>query len=229
MNDEQMVDVANEPFDAAYRERFDAAYRQNVWKGTESFSLGPAGLAPARDELGPALVSLVEELGVTAVLDIGCGDGVWMPDLPGYIGVDVSIAALEAARKRHPERDYRLYEGGPLPSMAPEPIEPDPDEDADPSAGLVICKHLFQHMNPSEGVLLLDRIKATGATWLLATTYSKGDNDISHNIDNIHKGYRPNLMDEPFSLGRSRKMFRFAHEGPQDAKAKGALGLWKIG
>lgn len=216
MTDEQATIEATievpEPFDAAYAARFDAVYRNNAWGGVESHSLGPNGVASARDDLAPLLVSLVGDYGIEAVLDVGCGDSVWTPDLPGYIGVDVSPAALAAARERHPDRDFRLYEGGDFPAV---------------EGGLVLCKHVLQHMSPADGVVLLDRIRATGAKWLLASTYPKGANDVQHAF-NGHNGYWPNLSEAPFSLGRPRKTFKVAHVGAQDVKHGGMLGLWKI-
>ena len=69
-------------------------YTENIWHGVESLS-GPGSGSAATRHVAPAIVSLVERYGITSVLDVGCGDGFWMPDLPGYIGLDVSPVAIE--------------------------------------------------------------------------------------------------------------------------------------
>jgi 23S rRNA (guanine745-N1)-methyltransferase len=40
-----------------------------------------------------------------AVLDVGCGDGYWLSsiDAPERVGIDISVPAIEAAAKRHPD------------------------------------------------------------------------------------------------------------------------------
>ncbi|HEV2721790.1 MAG TPA: methyltransferase domain-containing protein, partial [Thermoanaerobaculia bacterium] len=41
----------------------------------------------------------------TAVLDVGCGDGYWLAtiDAPERVGIDISIPAIDAAARRHPD------------------------------------------------------------------------------------------------------------------------------
>jgi SAM-dependent methyltransferase len=200
-----------EPFDADYRERFDEVYRTNGWGGEESHSISSFGAQEAREDLAPILVEFAEQEDIESVLDIGCGDSVWQPDLPGYIGLDVSEEALAAASERHPERDFRLYTGGSL-----------------PRADLVIAKHVIQHMTPDDGVILMDRIKRSKPTWLLATTYSKGINEATHVIDGPG-GYWPDLTKAPFGLGRPDRAFRVAHGDEASQERGGYLGLWKLG
>lgn len=70
-------------------EVFDRIYRTNGWAGQESLS-GPGSGASATWRTAQAVQELVARLGARSVLDVGCGDCAWMPELPGYVGVDVS-------------------------------------------------------------------------------------------------------------------------------------------
>jgi len=199
-----------EPFDAAYRERFDEVYRGNLWNGTDTRSTGPGGGAEAKALVAPILMELVAKLGISSVLDVGCGEGLWMPDLPGYVGVDVSVEALSVAKAAHPGRDYRLYEGGPL-----------------PEAELVVCKHVLQHIDIDAGVVLLDRIRATGASWLVATSFTKGQN--SHDKIKRAGGYWPDLSAEPFALGRPSYVWGpSSRRWEKDEEHGGVLALWSL-
>lgn len=187
---------------------FDRIYRENLWDGGESRS----GLGSGTDGIGSLpdeIVALVGELGVESVLDVGCGDGFWMPDLPGYIGLDVSEVALDMARERHPDRDYRLDDGSGY-----------------PRADLVICRCVMQHMTPVEGVEMLIDIEASGARWLLATTYLNGDNHSMDRPIGEGGGYWANLQKDPFCMPEPRLVLE---DGRTDRMRKGCvLALWDL-
>lgn len=155
---------------------FDEIYRRNRWNGVESRS-GPGSGMHATRSLGRELSFIVALHEISSVLDVGCGDGYWMPDLPGYVGFDVSAVALELARARHPDREYT--------SVWPER-----------SFDLVIVRDVIQHLSLREGVALLDRVLGLSPRFVLASTYRGG-----LNID-IETGgaYTPDLQRPPFGL-----------------------------
>jgi SAM-dependent methyltransferase len=183
---------------------FDRIYRVNYWGGTESLS-GRGSGTEATKALTVDLLDLIAALDVTSVLDLGCGDGFWMPPLPGYIGVDVSAVALTSARARHPEREYRLDDGTPYPRRE-----------------LVIARHVMQHLSLAEGTRLLNRVRESGAQWLLATTYLMGSNrDIANG-----RVYWPDLRAQPFNLGDPVSLLE--DEGGAVVGLQCRLGLWPI-
>ena len=166
---------------------FDTIYKHNAWNGVESRS-GPGSGTAATEQVARELVALVAELGITSVLDAACGDGFWMPDLPGYLGIDVAPEAVRLARRNHPDRRYLNIDVRAL--RADEPGRPH---------DLVIFRDAMQHMPLSDGLAALDTIRAFGSRWLLASTYVGGEN-----VD-IEAGdcYWPDLEAEPFSLGQA--------------------------
>ena len=134
---------------------FSRIYATNAWNGVESRS-GPGSGAAATRKLAADIVALVDELGVRSVLDAACGDGYWMPDLPGYTGIDVAPEAIAIARRRHPERRYLVG------SLAMVRL---------PRADLVILRDALQHLSLRDGMAALAAVVESGPRWLLASTY----------------------------------------------------------
>jgi SAM-dependent methyltransferase len=162
--------------------------------------------------VAPAIAALVAEMGVTSVLDVACGDGYWMPDLPGYVGIDVAPEAIERARQRHPGREYRVG---------------DIRDGVAGTFGLVITRDAMQHLSLAAGVAVLEAIRATGTTWLLASSYVSG-----RNVD-IRDGeaYSPDLEQAPFSLGQPERMILdgYTYHDPDEVRdARKHLGLWRL-
>ena len=191
-------------------ERFDRVYRENLWNGRETYSGGPGSGDDKVRDMVPIIHRLVKTQGIGSVLDVGCGDGYWIPPLPDYIGLDVSSEAIAMARRRHPERDFRVYGGGPL-----------------PPADLVLCIHVLQHMTVQQGVQMVGRIRKTGARWLMATTFSEGENfDRPESGD--AGGYWPDLTSAPFDLGEPMSSDVAGHTRGQDPLHGGMLGIWRL-
>jgi SAM-dependent methyltransferase len=186
---------------------FDRIYRENLWNGVESRS-GPGSGPVATRRVALALRSLVDNGEIASVLDVGCGDGYWMPDLPGYVGYDASREAIRMSRRRHPDRRYtNVWPTG--------------------TFDLVICRDVMQHLPLADGVELLARIRATGSRLLLASTYVGGDNiDIA-----AGEAYSPDLTAEPFGLPEPDAAIfdgYHYHETPELRDERKHLGLWRL-
>lgn len=186
---------------------FDRIYAENLWNGVESRS-GPGSGDAATRKLSADLVRLVTELEVQSVLDVGCGDGYWMPDLPGYIGFDWSRIAVRLARRNHPARAFthRMPNG---------------------SYDLVICRDVIQHL-PLDGALeLLSSLRGRSRRYLLASTYIGGDNvDIA-----AGEAYSPDLTMPPFDMPPPDYLifdghYYHDHDTEQVRDPRKQLGLW---
>lgn len=82
----------------------DAEYRQGKWDFIDGL--------PEQPRQGAITAWLVACDALDRVLDVGCGAGnlcrYLLPHRPGaYLGIDLSVAALEAARRSWPEADFR--------------------------------------------------------------------------------------------------------------------------
>lgn len=189
---------------------FSRIYRDNVWNGVETRS-GP-GSGPIPTELvAQQLVALVAQLGCSSVVDAACGEGLWQPDLPGYVGLDVAPEAIEAARRNHPDREYRVHD---LLTGCPR-------------ADLVLCRDALQHLSLTDGQAALAAIRSSGSTWLVASTYV-GERNVQVRTGGYHM---PDLEAPPYSLPPARLLI---HDG-YDYGVPGVLrdrrkmlGLWRL-
>lgn len=190
---------------------FDRIYERNAWHGRESLS-GPGSGTASTTRLVPELLSLVARTGARSVLDAACGDGFWMPDLPGYIGIDLVPAAVERARARHPDRDLRVA---------------DIRRDALPAVDLVILRDALQHLPIADARAALANIARSGSRWLLASTYEGGANvDVTDGGD-----WCPDLGESPFDLPApvARIFDGWGWEDPDEVRdARKWLGLWPL-
>jgi SAM-dependent methyltransferase len=190
---------------------FSEIYRHNRWNGVESRSGPGSGRAPTA-YVAAALEDLVVRLQVESVLDVACGDGFWMPELPGYLGIDVAEEAVELARQNHPTRVYEVASAA---ELGPVPFD------------LVIVRDAIQHLSFADGLALLEGIQRTGSTWLLASTYVGGEN-----IDIVTgECYSPDLEQAPFELGPPLELvpdgYGYEHLGEVRDPRKN-LGLWRL-
>lgn len=190
---------------------FSQIYRRNAWNGIESLS-GPGSGSAATARVAVDILRLVDELGVKTVLDAACGDSFWMPELPGYVGVDVAPEAIERARQRHPDR---IYVVGNIVGMDMPPVD------------LVIFRDAMQHLPLRVGVAAIGALKAGGHRWLLASTYIGGRNV------NIRAGecYTPDLTAPPFDLGSPARLIADGHDyfDPDVIRdPTKMLGLWAL-
>lgn len=196
------------------QEVFDGIYRGNTWNGVESAS-GPGSGHVSTYRVIPPLIDLLHRHGVVSVLDVGCGDGYWWPDITGisYTGIDVSEEAIKRARARHPDRNYIVGEVG----DARMPVLPD----------LVFCRDAIQHLSPMTGVGLIASMVSMRPRWLLLSTYQGGKNI------RIHEGgyYEPDLTIMPFSLGKPLETIPdgWGYTNPDEMRdPRKLLGLWRV-
>jgi SAM-dependent methyltransferase len=165
-------------------ERFTSIWKRNAWNGTET-KAGPGSTRGATQRLVEALPKLLEEMGISSVLDAGCADSWWMPELPGYIGVDIVPQAIERARELHPDREFLVA---------------DICADELPKCEAVLIRDALQHLSLKDGLTALQNFRRMGAKWLLASSHEGEENS-----DVPSGGYYPcNLEAAPFWLGHPR-------------------------
>jgi hypothetical protein len=191
-------------------EVFERIYRANEWNGVSTRS-GPGSSVVVTWRVREALVELVRYLRVRTVVDAACGEGLWQPELPGYVGLDVAPSAIEAAQRHHPGRSYRVHDM----------------RDGCPAADLVICRDAIQHLSLEDGAAVLRSIKASGSSWLLASTYV-GSTNLPIDTGGF---YSPNLEDAPFWLPPALLLLHDGYdydEGRWLRDPAKMLGLWRL-
>lgn len=191
---------------------WDYIYQHGVWNGVESLS-GPGSGNAATRPMVEELETLVRSLGVNTVLDVACGDGYWMPPLPGYTGIDVSRTAIARARANHPDRTY--IHGDFLTT--------------DVRADLIIMRDVLQHLSLDVARQMVRRARLRSA-YLLASSYRRGKNTgLTYDALLQGKAYDNDLTVRPFNLGEPMAVIPDGyayHEGGGIRDPRKYLGLW---
>jgi len=143
-------------------ERFAYIYEMNLWGSRESRS-GLGSTLQETETLRSGILSIVERIGISSILDIPCGDFGWMSHiaLPGnvsYTGADI-VQELVA-------RNQQLFG-----SIGREFVKLDITADPLPEADLVLCRDCLVHLRYFNIWRALANIKRSGAKWLLMTHF----------------------------------------------------------
>jgi hypothetical protein len=194
------------------RDRFSAIYDRRIWASSETESLsGDGSSLAATKDLRAALPSLISDLGVRTLLDLGCGDFNWMKeaqlDLQKYIGADIVSEVIRSNQKYSDAKHAFLVLDG-----CADPL---------PAADVVLCRETIFHLSFKDTKLLLKNVKDSGARFLLATT----NPTVAINTDIPTGAFREiNLSISPYRLGDP---IRTIADGGWNIKTR-ALGVWPV-
>ncbi|HRQ87341.1 MAG TPA: class I SAM-dependent methyltransferase, partial [Bacteroidia bacterium] len=125
------------------------------------------------------------------VLEIGCGDLRWLGDElpPRYTGLDL-----------HRRETWETAEvaGARL-------IEGNACETELPRADIAVARLVFIHLSNRAILAILDRLRAAGVEWLMASTFPGADNParLPEGEDYSLRGFPLDLEDAPFALFRA--------------------------
>ena len=198
----------------AREEHFTGFWRDNVWGDAESRSGAGSSLeqtAVLRDALPP----LLRDLGVRSLLDVPCGDFAWMQnvDLAGidYVGGDIVGAMIDELDRTYGRSDRRF-------------VRLDVISDTVPRVDAVMVRDLFLHLPNAKVLEALRNVRASGATYLLASTYPAA----ASNPDVEMGRHRfPNLTLPPFSLPTPERVVDERPTTDEDRPDK-QLAVWHI-
>lgn len=143
------------------RDVFRRIFASNAWRGAESRSGEGSDLAQT-GVIRREIPGLLRRLGAASLLDAPCGDFNWMRhvDLAGvdYVGGDIvpDIVAANRARFGGPGRRFEVL---------------DITADSLPRADVMLCRDCLVHLSFADIRRALRNIRASGTTWLLATTF----------------------------------------------------------
>lgn len=159
------VAAANTALDELWRERFpNALFWEWRYLSNPALGSGTGSRGSALAEKRALLEALIEVLAPASTLDIGCGDGQATVglELPGYVGLDLSAAALEQAHAGRPEGDHRVGTLG----------APGADEHEVRPANLTLCLDVLLHQaEPAAYHGLVQRLIEVTARALLVSGY----------------------------------------------------------
>lgn len=184
-------------------------------RGQEMIS-GPGSDLVQTSVISWEIPALIKELGVKTMLDAPCGDFYWMQrtdlNVDSYIGVDIVEELIELHTRNYasPNRRFMCL---------------DITKDSLPSAELIFSRDALVHMSFSDCLAALANFKASGAKYLLMTTFLWGE----ENEDILTGEWRPiNFELPPFNLPRPLKLINEHCTEGGGRYADKSLGLWKL-
>jgi 2-polyprenyl-3-methyl-5-hydroxy-6-metoxy-1,4-benzoquinol methylase len=170
-------------------ERFSAIYQNRVWLNDRpSGSLSGLGSELGNtDKVRRALQPLLTELNTQTLLDVGCGDFLWMKEINldcQYIGIDI-VEDVIAANDKVYASETRIFQ------------KLDATIDALPKADTVLCREVLFHLCFADIWRVLANIKRSQSVFLIATN----DTCLRYNADIVSGDFRLlNLHRAPFHL-----------------------------
>lgn len=193
---------------------FTSYYRKNTWQDRDSVS-GPGSNLESTRAVREQLPALLEHHGIESLLDLPCGDYYWMSKVElgiPYMGGDIVEALIEENRQRYGEEEVEFAQLNLV-------------EDDLPQYDAILCRDCLVHLSYSDIKASLANIKASGATYLLTTTFP----DRRRN-ENIPTGdWRPiNLERPPFNFPIPLDLIDeecSEHGGVYRDKS---LGIWRV-
>lgn len=196
------------------KETFTFIHDTNFWSGKDSISGGGSDLHHTQI-LIKELDALLKEKQFKSILDIPCGDFVWMQyvDLThvNYTGGDIVDELIANNNKIFSERSNVNFKVIDLTT------------DALPSADVLINRDCLVHLSHQNILKALNNIKKSGCTYLLTTTFPEHED----NIDITTGDWRVlNLEKPPFNFPQPLALI---HEGfEHELYGDKSLGLWKV-
>jgi hypothetical protein len=188
---------------------FTDIYKNNDWKSEESVS-GQGSTLDATECVRRELPRLFAKFHVKSLLDIPCGDCNWiMPaikNLDLYLGADIVDELIEENRKRFPDEHFAVL---------------DITKDQLPKVDMILVRDLFGHFSDADLNAAIKNVKASGAKYLLATTFPSMFNTVQIKTGQwraLNLDYFCGLPPSIEIISEGNRMFKDKH-----------LGLWRLG
>ena len=150
----------NRGLPGALRTKFDNVFNENLFRGETSKSGNGSSLEQTY-ELSIALPWAITNLEIKSILDIPCGDLLWMStvDLSGveYTGGDISPSLVRYLSSKYKNKQFKIL---------------DITKDTLPIVDLIFCRDLFVHLSNRDIKRAIENIKSSGCKYLATTSFS---------------------------------------------------------
>jgi hypothetical protein len=197
---------------------FTKIYKTNHWGDRWSVS-GPSSSLLATDRIREPIERLIQDLELGTILDIPCGDHLWMNQVNlgacNYIGGDIVEELLQNTSQRYGGGGKRF-------------LVLDIMKTRLPKTDLILTRDCLVHFSFRAIGKALRNIKASGSKYLLTTSYPS----LTTNEDIRTGGWRPlNLTAAPFHFPEPLLLIRDDYADPRDWDGQNGdknLGLWLV-
>ncbi len=197
-------------------ERFTHIHETNLW-GADSSVSGVGSELDATAAIRARLPELLKQLGVRSLLDAPCGDHRWMAHLElgleRYVGIEIVPSIIEALQRRYRGDVRRSF------------LLADLTRDALPRCDLILSRDCLVHFSFATLERAALNLKASGAIWLLTTTFPK----LERNEDIEDADWRPlNFERAPFDWPAPLELINERCAEANGAYADKSLALWRL-
>jgi hypothetical protein len=194
---------------------FERIADENAWGDPSSLSGGGSNLAQTA-VIRREIPRLLGGLNARTLLDAPCGDFHWMDKTElgdiAYIGVDLVAPIIEECQARYGS-DRRRFE---VCDIATDQL---------PQADVILCRDCLAHLSYRHAHEVLTNFRASGATYLLTTTYPRR----TANWDIVTGEWRPlNLTLAPFRFPQPLETIVEQSTEYRGDFADKSLGLWRL-
>jgi len=202
------------PNDRSHEEIFRVIFRANTWKGRASASGTGSDLFQTR-KIVKELPLLFNQLDITSLLDIPCGDFFWMRNVDlgevQYIGADI-VRDIINQNNRYEGRNITFQ-------------QLDLTLDSLPKVDLILCRDALVHFSFEDIFRALENMCRSGSRYILMTTFPARKN----NLNVVTGQWRVlNFEIKPFGLPPPMHVItEGCTEGEEGEYEDKSLGLWK--
>ncbi len=196
-------------------EKFSLVYQENIFNGRKSRS-GEGSDLTQTQIIREEIPKLVKEYNISTFLDAPCGDWFWMShtnlNVDKYIGVDIVNELINKHKQEYAD-DKTIFEHKNL------------VVDSLPKADLIFSRDCLVHLSFEDALNIIKNFKATGAKYLLTTTFTERDRN-----EDLGDGFwrTLNMQLAPFNFPTP---IRIINEGCTEGNnmfTDKCLGLWKL-
>jgi SAM-dependent methyltransferase len=197
-------------------QRFERIHETNLWGADNSVS-GVGSELEATAAIRERLPRLLKELGVRSMLDAPCGDHRWMArlefELDRYVGMDIVPSIVQSLQERYKNDARRSFV---LADLTRDPL---------PRCDLILSRDCLVHFSFATLQRALRNLKASGAVWLLTTTFP----ELARNDDIEDADWRPlNFEMAPFNWPAPVEVINERCTEAGGAYADKSLALWRL-
>jgi len=195
---------------------FTKIYKDDLWNSAESSS-GTGSELEQTKSLRNDLEKLFNELNITSILDLPCGDFKWMQEVDlskiNYTGADIVAELIDKNKTQFVEHDNLRFV---VLNLIEEPL---------PKCDLIMVRDCLVHFSYADVFKAIKNIKSSGCTYLLTTTFT--DQKTNHDI--VTGDWRAiNLQEKPFSFPSPLKIINENCTENHGAFKDKSMALWKL-
>jgi hypothetical protein len=170
---------------------FTQIYQKQIWNGGKSSvpRSGPGSTLEVTKNIREILDRIIPQYNLTSLLDIGCGDLTWIPQIKffstiRYVGIDIVESLIQQHRQTYPKKEFYCKNA---------------IVDALPDCDLIILRDVIFHLTYPQNRQLFQNIVKTKFKYILITS-CRNDTNKEVDLKGQWRWRELNLLKPPFNF-----------------------------